>query len=166
MLNNKIIILIVLIIFLLTPILQAEDFESSEAFTEYIYDNYAAENFMEVYNNFAAELKRILKEEEYVEFQQQNFEKYELEYTEIEVSAAEEINFDQIKDKFEYADDFGSYYQLQVSYLLKFNRFGSREQQSDKNVYLRKINDDFQIFWDHKSALNDDKSADRDGQND
>lgn len=164
MLNKKIVFLAVLIIFLLTPVLQAEEFESPEAFTEYIYANYAAENFKEVYNNFAAELKRILAEEEYLEFQQQNFEKYKLEYKEIEVAAAKEIDFEEIEDKFAYADDFGSYYQLQVSYLLKFKRFGSREERSEKNVYLRKINDDFQIFWDYESAVNDDKAVDRNDQ--
>ncbi|MFP4198843.1 MAG: hypothetical protein ACOCQZ_00985 [Halanaerobium sp.] len=158
--NKKLILLLVLIIFLLTPMLQAEDFESPEAFTEYIYDNYAEKNFNEVYNNFAAELKRVFAKDDYLDFQQQNFEKYELEYTEIEVAEAEEIEFDKIKEKFEYADDFGSYYQLQVSYLLKFNRLGRREERSDKKVYLRKINDDFQLFWDYKSAVNDDQAVD------
>ncbi|MFN2341212.1 MAG: hypothetical protein ABR547_08075 [Halanaerobium sp.] len=157
--NNKIIFLTVLILFLLVPVLQAEEFESPEAFAEYIYTNYAAENFEEVYNNFAAELKRILAEEDYLDFQQQNFEKYKLEYKEIEVSTAEEIKFGKVKEKFDYADDFGSYYQLQVSYLLKFNRFGSREERSQKKVYLRKINKDFQIFWDYESALNDDQAV-------
>ncbi|WP_166638051.1 hypothetical protein [Halanaerobium saccharolyticum] len=162
--NNKIIFLVVLLIFLATPFVQAESFKSPEDFTEYIYANYAAENFEEVYNNFAAELKRILAEEDYLKFQQHNFEKYELEYTEIEVGTAEEIEFEKIKDKFDYAEDFGRYYKLQVSYLLKFNRLGQREERSEKDVYLRKINDDFQIFWDYKSALNDDQAADRDDQ--
>jgi hypothetical protein len=163
-LNKKIIIIAVLSLFLLTPVLQAEEFESPEAFTEYIYANFAAENFAEVYNNFAAELKRILKEEDYLEFQQHNFEKYQLKYTEIEVSEVAKLDFEDIKDKFDYAEDFGQYYQLQVSYLLKFNHFGQREERSKKNVYLRKIKDDFQIFWDHESALNDDEAADRNDQ--
>jgi hypothetical protein len=149
----------VLILFLLAPVIQAEEFESPEVFAEYIYANYAAENFEVVYDNFSAELKRILAKEDYLEFQQQNFEKYKLEYTEIGVSTAAEIDFEKIKDKFKYADDFGSYYQLQVSYLLKFNRFGSQEESSKKKVYLRKINKDFQIFWDYESALNDDQAV-------
>lgn len=165
MLNKKIIFIAALIFILLTSALQAQEIESPEAFTRYVYNNFAKENFAEVYANFAAELKRILAEKDYLEFQQQNFEKYELEYTEIEVAAAEEINFDKIEEKFAYARDFGSYYQLQVSYLLKFNRLGSREERSEKKVYLRKINDEFQLFWDHEAALNDDKSADRDDQN-
>lgn len=164
LLNKKNIFLAVLFIFLTTSLLQAESFESPEAFTEYIYANYAEKNFVEVYNNFAAELKRILAEEDYLEFQQQNFEKYKLEYTEIEVGTAEEIEFEKIAAKFSYARDFGSYYQLPVSYLLKFSRLGRRQERSEKDVYLRKINDDFQIFWDYESALNDDQAADRDDQ--
>ncbi len=164
MLNKINIILAVLIIILLTPVLQAAEFESPEAFTEFIYANYAQKNFAEVYNNFAAELKRILAEEQYLKFQQQNFEKYELEYTEIEVSAADQVDFENIKDKFDYAEDFGSYFQLKVSYLLKFSHFGQREERSAKDVYLRKINDDFQIFWDYKSALNDDEAVDGNDQ--
>lgn len=165
MLNKKNVILALLIIFLMTPLLQAEDFESPEAFTEYIYANYAAEDFAEVYDNFAAELKRILEKDEYLEFQEENFEKYNLKYSEIEVGQAEEIDFDKVKDKFSYADDFGKYFKLQVNYLLEFDRFGRREEESEKMVYLRKIRDDFQIFWDHESALKDDKAADRDDQN-
>jgi len=162
LLNEKIIFLTILLILILAPLLQAEEFKNSEVFTEYIYSNYAEENFAEVYENFAAELKRILAEEKYVGFQEQNFEKYNLEYTEIKVGEAQPIDFSEIKKEFEYAMDFGSYYQLQVSYLIKFNRFGSREERSEKTVYLRKINDDFQIFWDYHSAIDDEKAAEAD----
>lgn len=150
-----------MMLFILIPslVIQAEDFESPKTFTEYIYYNYAEKNFAEVYNNFAAELKRVLAEEKYIDFQKQNFKKYDLEYTEIKVGTAKEVDFSKIKNDFDYAMDFGSYYQLQVSYLIKFNRFGSREERSEKMVYLRKINDEFQIFWDYQSAIDDEKAA-------
>lgn len=164
MLNKKNIILLCLIIFILSPILQAEEFKSPKSFTEYIYQNYAAENFNKVYDNFAVELKKVLKKEDYLEFQKKNFKKYNLKYTEIKVAEAKKIKFGKIKEKFDYADDFGEYYQLDVSYLLKFDRFGSREKRSEKIVYLRKINEDFQIFWDYENALADDKSVGQDDQ--
>ncbi|PTV93366.1 hypothetical protein C8C76_1423 [Halanaerobium saccharolyticum] len=164
MLNKTSIFLAVIVIILAAPVLQAEEFKSPEAFTEYIYANYAEENFEEVFNNFAAELKRIITVEDYLEFQQQNFKKYKLEYQEIEVSAAEEIDFEKIKDKFDYAQDFGDYYQLQVSYLLKFDHFGQREERSEKKVYIRKINADYQLFWDYQSAFNDDQDQTGAGQ--
>ena len=164
MLNKKTMFLAILIMLIITPFLQAEEFDSPEAFTEYIYTNYTEENFTEVYNNFSAELKRVLNKEEYLEFQKKNFEKYNLEYTKIEVREAEKIKFKKIKENFSYADNFGNYYQLQVSYLLKFNHFGRREKESEKIVYLRKIKDDFQIFWDYENALKDEKATVRDDQ--
>jgi hypothetical protein len=147
------------------PLVQTEEFDNPEAFTEYIYNNYSEENFSEVYNNFAKELKRKLEEKVYLDFQKKNFDKYELEYTEIKVGQAKEIEFDEIKDKFDYAVDFGNYYKLQVGYLLKFKHFGRREKESEKMVYVRKINDDLQIFWDYKSALDDDKDTNKDDDN-
>ena len=165
MFNKKTIFFAIFVILFLSPLAQTEEFENPKVFTEYIYENYSEENFSEVYNNFAAELKRKLEEEVYLDFQKKNFAKYKLEYTNIKVDQVKEIKFDEIKDKFDYADDFGNYYKLQVGYLLKFNHFGSREKQSEKMVYVRKINDDFQIFWDYQSALDDDESANRDDEN-
>ena len=162
MLNKKTIFFTIFVILFLSPLAQTEGFESPKAFTEYIYENYSEENFSEVYNNFAAELKRELEKKVYLDFQKENFEKYSLEYTDIKVGDAKEIEFREIKDKFDYAIDFGNYYMLQVEYLLRFNHFGSREKNSEKIVYVRKINDDFQIFWDYKNALDDDKAANRD----
>lgn len=165
MLNRKFIFFTILIIFILSPLALTEEFESPKIFTEYIYKNYSEENFSKVYGNFAAELKRKLEKEEYLNFQEQNFDKYNLKYTDIKVGQAKEIKFDEIKDKFSYAVDFGNYYKLQVKYLLKFDHFGSREKQSEKMVYVRKIKDDFQIFWDYKSALNDEKALNEDDDN-
>lgn len=148
-----------LIILLLTPAVKAEIFAGPEKFSEYIYNNYAEENFKVVYNNFAAELKREMDAADYLKFQKENFAKYNLSYSEIEVFEAEAVNFKEIKNKFSYAIDFGHYYKLKVSYLLEFKHFGSREKRSDKMVYIRKIKDDFQIFWDYETALKNDESA-------
>lgn len=164
MLNKKIVILFFLSLLFLTPVVQAEDFESPEAFTDYIYSNYAAKSFRTVYNNFAAELKRIFGLKTYVDFQKTNFNKYNLKYTKIDVGKAEKVDFKEIKKNFNYARDFGDYYKLKVKYLLNFDHFGSREKESEKIVYLRKINSDFQIFWDHKAAL-ENKKAINDDQN-
>ena len=167
MLNKKTIFFTIFVILFLSPLAQTEGFESPKAFTEYIYENYSEENFSEVYNNFAAELKRELEKKVYLDFQKENFEKYSLEYTDIKVGDAKEIEFKEVKDKFDYAVDFGNYYMLQVEYLLKFNHFGKREEESGKKVYLRKIVDTFQIFWNPETTSNDQSAkveADQDGQ--
>lgn len=152
-----------LILILTSPFLEASEFENPENFTEYVYQNYASENFSKVYNNFANELQDIVEKETYLKFQKENFEKYNLVYTEIKVGEAKEVKFDKIKAKFDYAIDQGKYYQIQVNYLIKFDRFGRREKESGKKVYLRKINNNFKIFWDYKSVL-DDEDSDRDDQ--
>lgn len=131
----------------------AEKFESPEEFSRDLYQNYSQENFALVYQNFAAELKKRLSQAEYVEFQNKNFEKYNLVYTNIKIGKAEKIDFQKIKEKFDYVRDFGDYYQLKVSYLIKFDRFGRREKETGKDVYLRKTKEDFQLFWDYKEAL-------------
>lgn len=163
MLNKRFFILFCLFILLLTSVVQAEDFENPETFTAFIYSNYAAENFTTVYNNFASELKRNFKLKTYLDFQTTNFNKYDLKYTKIDVGKAKKIEFKEIKKNFDYARDFGDYYKLKVKYLLNFDHFGSRKKESEKFVYLRKINTDFQIFWDHKTAL-ENKKAIKDDQ--
>lgn len=162
MLNKRKILLFILITLLLTTAVKADNFSSPEDFSEYVYKKFAQENFTEVYNNFAAELKREMPLADYLDFQKQNFEKYNLKYSDIKVAEAEKIEYEEIKDKFAYAVDFGNYYKLEVSYLLEFNYFGSRDERSQKMVYIRKIKDDFQIFWDYESALDNDKAVDRD----
>lgn len=167
MLTKKKLILSFLFIFIFSSLLvQAKNFQTAEEFSEYIYENYAQQNFSTVYNHFAAELKRELKLEEYTNFQSENFKKYNLKYQNIKISEAKKVEFKEIKNKFNYAKDFGDYYQLEVSYLLKFDHFGSRERNSSKKIYLRKINQDFQIFWDYESVLNAEENAsgeDKDG---
>lgn len=152
-----------LILILTSPFSVAAEFESPETFTEYIYQNYASENFNKVYNNFVDELQEIVKKETYLKFQKENFEKYNLVYTEIKVGEAKEVEFDKIKAQFDYALDQGEYYQVQVNYLIKFDRFGRRDKESGKKVYLRKNNNKFHIFWDYKSVL-DDETPNRDDQ--
>lgn len=160
MLNNKFKIVLFLLLILLVfsfnlSAVEAEVYNSPEAFTRFIYDNYAQKNFSEVYQKFVPELKRILQQDDYLNFQNENFKKYKLEYTEIEVGKAETIKFDKIKKQFSYADEFGDFFQLKVSYLIKFNRFGSREKESEKIVYLRKISDQYQLFWNAEPVLED-----------
>ena len=124
-------------------------------FGEYIYDNYAQENFEEVYANFAAELKSILSREEYTEFQKDNFEKYQLEYTDIEVANPQEISYQEFKKEFPFLEAKGTFYTVEVSYLIKFRRLGSRERESDKLVYLREKENKFELFWDPEPILDE-----------
>lgn len=140
----------------------AADYKSPEDFAEYIYQKYSEEDFAEVYKNFAEELKEILTEETYVNFQNENFKDYDLEFTDIEVKEAEKVNFKEIKSKFDYAEETGQYYKAKVNYLIKFSHFGSRDKESGKYIYLRKKDGKYSLFWDYKEAMDSDEAADGD----
>ncbi|RQD72952.1 MAG: hypothetical protein D5S01_08665 [Halanaerobium sp. MSAO_Bac5] len=161
MLNKKFkwklisLLLLIFLVFSFKQISAADSFDSPVGFGEYIYENYAQENFAEVYDNFAAELKSVLSSEEYIKFQQDNFEKYELEYRNIEVANPEEISYQEFKSEFPFLEDEGTFYTVEVSYLIKFRRLGSRERESDNLVYLRKKDNNFELFWDPEPILDE-----------
>ncbi len=169
---NKNVFKITLIIFILLGFtlcsfsLKAEEQQTPEKFTEYIYANYASENFEEVYANFADELKKIISEEEYIEFQKRNFNKYSLEYSSIDVNNLEELSYEEFKNKFSFVESKGNFYSIEVSYLLKFQRLGAREEETKKRVYLRQNNSDinnettkkFHLFWDPEPIVKNEDS--------
>ncbi len=171
MLNKNIykISLIICILFLFVFCsfsLKAEDQQTPKEFIEAIYANYAAQNFKKVYANFADELKELITEEEYVNFQKKNFDKYSLDYSKITVDDLKELSYEEFKDEFSFLESDGSFYSLEVSYLLKFNRFGDREEKTEKRVYLRQknsmFNDEknngFHLFWDPEPILKNEDS--------
>lgn len=168
---NKNIFKSIFIIFILMVIVfgsssSAQEQQNPEKFVEYIYANYADENFKEVYVNFADELKKMITEEEYVEFQKRNFEKYSLEYSNIKVADKKELNYEEFKDEFDFLNTEGDFYSFEVSYLLKFNRFGDREEETKKKVFLRSSNSKadnqnnkkYELFWDPEPILKDEDS--------
>lgn len=156
---KKTIIISILLFCLISTAGTAAELKNPEAFVDFIYQNYAKNDFALVYDNFAAELKRTLEKEKYLDFQKNNFNQYNLEFSDIEIGNPEKIDFAEIKNKFDYAQDFGEYYIVEVSYLLDFKYFGSREKRSGKSVYIRKINKDLQLFWDYETAMNDENNS-------
>lgn len=141
----------------------AREFNSEIDFVEYIYHEYSIENFAVVYQNFVPELKAILTKEEYLKFQQENFSKYELEYKDIEVGSSSQINQQQIASEFTYTAEVSSnkpkFYAVEVKYLLEFNRFGRREKETDKKVYVQQTESGYQLFWDPEPILGESEAA-------
>ena len=149
--------IIISILFVFSVSTAAED-KTPKEYVEYIYENYADQNFKEVYANFALEVKQLITEKEYIEFQKQNFSKYSLEYRNINVDDLKELDYDQFKNEFPFLKDEGDFYSLKVSYLLRFKRFGDREEETEKRVYLRSNNFSnnnkvLQLFWDPEPIL-------------
>jgi hypothetical protein len=160
------IIIISLLLVFCSLSLKAEEQKTPKEFVEYIYANYADENFKEVYANFADELKALITEDEYIDFQKKNFDKYSLEYSNIRIDDLKKMSYEEFKQEFSFLESEGDFYSLEVRYLLKFNRFGDREEKIEKRVYLRKndsnINNknskEFQLFWDPEPILKNEDS--------
>lgn len=169
---NKNVLKITLIIFISIVFvfgsfsLKAEEEQTPEDFIEYIYANYADENFKEVYTNFADELKELVTEEEYIDFQKKNFDKYSLEYSNIRIDDLKKLSYDEFMQEFSFLESEGDFYSLEVRYLLKFNRFGDREEEIEKRVYLRQNDSNiqnektkkFNLFWDPEPILKNEDS--------
>ena len=172
-----IIIILFFLIISLPAQISAVQFENAEMFVEHIYKNYASQNFAEVYYHFADELKEELKKKEYIQFQKDNFAKYELSYSNIKVDGQKELNYQDFKNEFPDAENKGKFYSIRVSYKIEFKRFGEREENIEKRVYIREKSIDktdnnildkepdlskkkYNLFWDPEPILGDKQKED------
>lgn len=166
-------LLIILLLFLLISASQvsAADFNNTKEFVEYIYANYAEQDFSEVYSLFAPELKSILDREKYLNFQEKNFNKYNLELKNIMVDDIKELSYKEFKKEFPFLNYEGSFYSARVRYLLVFEKLGEREEEIEKRVYLREYSSSnyeksdkryYSLFWDPEpiSAKDDESRKD------
>ncbi|MGM0602734.1 MAG: hypothetical protein ACQESS_05410 [Bacillota bacterium] len=117
--------------------LNKDEENTPEDFVRMIYQYFAEENFEGVYNNFLPVLKKKLMREDYISFQQKNFQKYNLKYSNITVGDAEKIDYQDLPEDLQFEDQADYYYKIEVSYQLNFEHLGqNREEQSEKNVFL------------------------------
>lgn len=138
-----------------------------EKFVEMIYQHYADENFDGVYNNFLPLLKERLARENYVSFQKENFKKYNLKYSNIDVGKAEKITYQDLPDEIKFGDQADYYYKIKVSYQLNFTHLGQqREEKSEKDVYLAEKKflqtgdkNRFYLIWNPDPAEDSDKDG-------
>jgi len=139
------------------------DFNNTKEFVEYIYANYAEQDFSEV------------DREKYLNFQENNFNKYDLELKNILVDDIEELSYKEFKKEFPFLNYEGSFYSARVRYLLVFEKLGEREEEIEKRVYLREYSSSnyeksdkryYSLFWDPEPILgkNDDESRKDDEQ--
>ncbi len=174
--KNKFLLIILLLLFIVSAFpVSGADFNNTKEFVEYIYANYAEQDFSEVYSLFAPELKNILDREKYLNFQENNFNKYDLELKNILVDDIEELSYKEFKKEFPFLNYEGSFYSARVRYLLVFEKLGEREEEIEKRVYLREYSSSnyeksdkryYSLFWDPEPILgkNDDESRKDDEQ--
>ena len=172
-LNKFLLIILLFILIFSVSKVNAADFNNTKEFIEYIYANYAEQKFSEVYSLFAPELKSILDREEYLNFQQQNFNKYDLEIKNVMVDDIKELSYKEFKKEFPFLKYEGSFYSARVNYLLIFEKLGEREEEIEKRVYLREYSSSnyeksdkryYSLFWDPEPILDKDNESRKDDE--
>jgi len=107
-------------------------------FVDDIYSNYAQQNFVFIYDRLYPDIKNILTEKKYVEFQKKNFDKYSLEITEYKVN--EEIQKVSVPDELsDYIAEVNNVNvtKINVAYHMSFTNGGGKvERDIGKDVYI------------------------------
>ncbi len=162
--QNLIITLIIFATILLsTGNIQAElnDSDQLNDFINTVYNHYQEGEFKEVYQLLHPAIQENLTEEEYVNFQQDNTDRYQLKLSEIEII---EINsFDKLPSKFNQylsEEQYQEAYEAKVEYKMEFRFLGTNQSREvDTETYLAKNNDQLYLIWDRSVIEEDDPGA-------
>ncbi|GEM_PF-787471 len=172
--KNLIIILIVFTTILLaTDNIQAEikgseqiqtESNASEHLNDFIssiYNNYKKGEFQEVYQLLHPGIQENLTEEEYVDFQQHNKERYQLELSEIEIIEIKSIDTLPSKfNKYLSEEEYEKAYEANVEYKMEFRFLGSnRSRDVDTETYLVESDGQLYLIWDRSVIEEDDPGA-------
>ncbi len=171
--NLLITLIIITTIFLLTGKIQAGTSDSEQLQTESnnsehlndfinsIYSNYQAGEFQEVYQLLHPGIKENLTEEEYIDFQQENKEKYQLEISEIEIIEIKTIEKLPAKfDKYLSEEDYQNAYQAKVEYEMDFKFLRTNQNKEvDTETYLVESENQLYLVWDRSVIEEDDPGA-------
>ncbi|MFN2362669.1 MAG: hypothetical protein ABR596_00095 [Halarsenatibacteraceae bacterium] len=161
--NLIITFIIITAIFLLAGKIQAEvnNSEQLNDLINSIYSNYQAGEFQEVYQLLHPGITENLTEEEYVNFQQDNKEKYQLEISEIEIIEIQAI--DELPSKFDKyltEEDYQNAYQAKVKYQMDFKFLKTNQHKEvDTETYLVESDGQLYLVWDRSVIEEDDPGA-------
>ncbi len=126
-----------------------------------IYLNYQEYNFEKVYDFFHPAIKESLSQDEYLTFQEENHENYQLELSEIKIVDIEKIESLPGKfDRYLQEDDYQEAYEASINYLLNFRIFASgHEREVETETYIVKFDGDYYLIWDLSVVGEDDPGA-------
>ena len=131
--------------------LAVEEKNHIRIFVEKIYSNYGEHNFKYVYSKLHPAIQGILPEEKYVEFQQQNFKKYNFKITDYVVGKKViNVNIPQEFQEFISKKNEENIKKITVSYHMEFINNGNkveRDHNKDVFIYLDK-NKNLYLLWD------------------
>lgn len=104
-------------------------------FVASIYKNYSRQNFTYVYNQLYPAIKEVMSEKEYITFQKENFERYNLTISNIKVKDVRELKTvpNQFKTYLSMAD-IELLSSVTVNYSIFF--YNDNEREIEKEVYI------------------------------
>ncbi|MEJ6949928.1 hypothetical protein [Natronospora cellulosivora (SeqCode)] len=120
------------------------------SFIEEIYIKYANMEFEYIYQNLHPEIKELISEREYVNFQKENFEKYNLRIEAIELGdKAEIVSLPRSFNNIVNLKEEQVVHRIKVSYTLIFTTLGSEHRQdTEKNVFILVDGEELYLLWD------------------
>jgi len=119
-------------------------------FIEVIYQDYSRGDFSYVYQKIHPLIKKELSEETYIEFQENNFQKYQLKISKVTVKSLVYLTkLPHVFDKYDILSSQGSIIEVDVGYQLNFNYIGGTKQEDiQKKVYLLMEEGRLYLLWD------------------
>ncbi len=152
--KNKVIPIIAIMLILCSISVQAVGKSDLKEFTLSVYRNYTSNDYSSVYQYLHPDIKKIVSRDEYINFQQENTDKYQMSIAEVVV---EEVTLLASKPV-EYRDlitGTGSYFTVNVNYRLQFEYLGKTiEREIEKDVFLFVDNEEIYLLW-NPEVIND-----------
>ncbi len=153
--KKKILIFLIIFVFIFSlPILADENKESPQQivkeFILNVYDKYQQNKFAEVYGSMHPDIKEVLDKEDYLSFQNENTEKYNLKISEVKVLEVKKIEewpeaFQEIiKEK-----EKQNLYEIKMNYKTSYQSGGNEnEKMIEKKTYVVRYQDKTYLLWD------------------
>lgn len=130
--------------------------ETLVSFAADIYEKYSSSNFRYVYNRLHPVIMDIITEREYVDFQKENFSRYNLKIENINIQQSlikESVLPDYCTDII--TDDDIRVYEVPIEYEMTFSIGGSRKKQEvKKEVILAIEEEEIYLLW-NPSVIDD-----------
>ncbi|QTL98713.1 hypothetical protein GM661_12420 [Iocasia frigidifontis] len=152
--RERVILIINIIVFLLViPVFSTiasaiENKEIADFVTE-VYQVYMAKDFDAVYKYLHPDIKGIMSDEDYINFQEETSNKHKMSISQVRVKGVKSL--DKIPGEFEEylsKTDEQDYYSVSISYLLSYYLGKEREREVEKDVYLCLEGDNLYFLWD------------------
>ena len=157
---KKLLLLCILItsLFLITGTIYADKMED---FVLSTYSEYGAGKFKQVYNRLHPTIKKNLDQNLYINFQKENFQKYNLIIEKVNVKEIKKIKKLPGKLSLIFPEDYDfKCWQISINYVAHFDtRLGRQKKKLKKNVYLSTQNikqeKKLYLLWDPSNIKKD-----------